>query len=180
MFQGTGKTRTLVAAVEEIVKSSNSCILICANSNAASDEIAMRLLKVLKRQQIFRMYAKSYNEGKISEEIKKSCNFMKDEFMYPCLNYLYKYRVVISTLQTSGHIMRARSDPHFDPRHFSYIIIDECASTHETAALIPIAGTHRILPKFAFSNYLILHILIETIQILFINNCYFRFVFFRK
>lgn len=137
---GTGKTRTLVAAVEEIVRSSNDFILICANSNSACDEIMQRLLKVLKTSQIFRMYAKSYSEGKISDEIKKSCNFVKGEFMYPCLKYLYQYRVIVSTLLTARHLMRARGDPDFDPRHFSYCIIDECASTHETATLIPIAG----------------------------------------
>lgn len=130
----------MVAAVEEIVKSSNNFILICANSNAACDEITQRLLNVLKTNQIFRMYAKSYNEKNICEDIKKCYNFIDGAFKYPCLRYLYKFRVIVSTLLTAGHLMRARDDPDFDPRHFSYVFIDECASTHETATLIPIAG----------------------------------------
>lgn len=140
MCKGTGKTRTLVASIEEIVKSSKDCILVCSNKNAAADEITLRLLKILKRNQIFRMYAKSYYEAKVPEDIKKCYNFMQREFKYPCLDYIYKFRVVVCTLLTAGHLMRACNDPYFDSGHFSYVIIDECASTHETASLIPIAG----------------------------------------
>lgn len=82
---------------------------------------------------------------------------MKGQFKYPCLRYLYQYRVIVSTLQTAGHLMRARGDPDFDPRHFSYVIIDECASTHETAALIPIAGK-------CHAQTLYIHISIHTIR----------------
>lgn len=130
----------VAASVELIVKTSKDYVLICANSNAACDEITQRLLKTLKNDQIFRMYAKSYTEEKVPDDIKKCYNFVQKGFKYPCLNYLYKFRVVICTLLTAGHLMRARNDPGFNPSHFSYLFIDECASTHETASIIPIAG----------------------------------------
>ena len=139
-ISGTGKTRTLVAVIEEIVRSSNKYVLVCANSNAACDEITLRLVKVLKKHEIFRMYAKSFNESKVDASIKQCCNYYRGRFQYPCLQYLYGFRVVVCTLLTSGHLMRARSDPNFNPKHFSYIIVDECASTNETTTLIPIAG----------------------------------------
>lgn len=134
---GTGKTRTLVAAIEEIVRSTNKCILVCACSNAACDEITQRLLQKLKTNEIFRMYAKSYNTAKI---IKTCSNFIQGEFRFPSLKFLYKFRVVICTLLTAGNLVRARSDPDFDTKHFSHVFIDECASTNETTTLIPIAG----------------------------------------
>lgn len=40
----------------------------------------------------------------------------------------------------AGLLMRAQKDPDFDSKHFSYVIIDECASSNEISSLIPIAG----------------------------------------
>lgn len=137
---GTGKTRTLVVAIEVIVRSSKGRVLVCANSNAACDEITVRLLKVFKTTEIFRMYAKSYNKSNVSTEIMKCSNFVKGQFRIPKLKYLYGFRVVICTLLTAGCISRGCEDPDFNPSHFSHVIIDECASTNETMTLIPIAG----------------------------------------
>lgn len=134
---GTGKTRTLIASIEQIIRSTDCCILVCANSNAACDEITQRLLKVLRTKEIFRMYAKSYNKA---NAIKTCSNLFEGEFRYPSLKFLYKFRVVICTLLTSGNLVRARDNPEFNPRHFSHIFIDECASTNEITTLIPIAG----------------------------------------
>lgn len=141
-LKGTGKTRTLVAAIEEIVRSTRKCVLVCANSNAACDEVTERLLAVLKKREIFRMYAKSYDKRKISEEIEPICNFTGGEFRFPTLEYLYKFRVLVCTLVTSGCLVRARDNGSFNSSHFSHIFIDECASTHETVSIIPIAGEY--------------------------------------
>lgn len=137
---GTGKTRTLVAAIEEIVRSSSKCVLVCANSNAACDEITERLLAVLKKCEIFRMYAQSYDKKKIDDGILPVCNLVNDEFIFPSSVFLYKFRVLICTLTTSGCLTRARENGSFRSNHFSHVIIDECASSHETVTMIPIAG----------------------------------------
>lgn len=142
---GTGKTRTLVAAIEEITRSSNNRILVCANSNAACDEITCRLLKVFKKGELFRMYAKSYNERNVNNKILTCSNFRKGRFSIPCLKYLYSFRVVICTLLTAGCLSRACEDPDFNTSHFSHIFIDECASANETTTLIPIAGTFHFI-----------------------------------
>lgn len=85
----------------------------------------------------------SYNELKVNIDIKKCYNYFQGEFKYPNSQYLYKFRVFICTLMTSGHLMRARGrDPDFNINHFRYLFIDECASTNETAALVPIAGIY--------------------------------------
>lgn len=138
---GTGKTRTLVAAVDEIIHlSKKNHVLICANSNAACDEIAIRLLQVVDKNQMLRMYAKSYHEKNVNEQIKNCSNYIKGKFSIPCLKYLYTFRIVICTLLTSGCVSRACEERDFEPGHFSHIIIDEAASSNETATLIPIAG----------------------------------------
>lgn len=138
--EGTGKTRTLVAAVEEIVRSTDKCVLVCANSNAACDEITERLLKVLHASEMFRFYTSSYDARRMSERIKPISNWFKDTFPIPSLKYLYGFRVLICTLCTAGNLVRSYKVSQFRPDHFSHILIDECASTHETMTLIPITG----------------------------------------
>lgn len=141
-FKGTGKTKTIVAAIERIVLTTQKNILVCAQSNAACDEIAQRLCKLLTKKQMLRMYSMSYELDKVSSTMKPFCNLFDSEFKYPCLKDLYQYRVVICTLATSGHLARSRHNSEFSRKHFGYILIDECASAHETMALIPIAGMH--------------------------------------
>ncbi|XP_055301201.1 putative helicase mov-10-B.1 isoform X2 [Sitodiplosis mosellana] len=137
---GTGKTKVIVAAIKTIVRTTVENILVCAQSNAACDEIANRLCQVLNKDQMMRMYSTSYDLDKISSTIKPYCNLFDDELRYPALKEIYKFRVVICTLSTSGCLSRARVNVNFKPDHFGYVIIDECASAHETMALIPIAG----------------------------------------
>lgn len=133
---GTGKTKTLVSAIRNIVETSTNNILVCAQSNAACDEIAQRLCKHFNKNEIFRMYAMSQRPDKISPLIQTISNAYDGFIDFPPLHVLYKFRVIICTLSTAVCLTRA----HFDPYHFSYVIIDECASTPETMALIPIAG----------------------------------------
>lgn len=137
---GTGKTRTLIAAIAEIVKSTMNYILVCAHSNAACDEITKRLVKILPND-IYRLYAKSMSVDAISEEIKPVSNINKNAIHFPSLNDLYRHRVLICTLTTSGNLVRARDvEPDFDSGHFSHIFIDEAACVSEILTLIPIAG----------------------------------------
>lgn len=132
----------MVSAIEEIVKSSeDNYVLVCASSNIACDEIAGHLLNVFGKDEFFRMYAKSYNENNVNDQIESCSNFVKGQFRIPCLKYVYTFRIVVCTILTAGCISRARDNDHdFNSAHFSHIFIDECASTNETACLIPIAG----------------------------------------
>lgn len=133
---GTGKSKTLVAAIKKIVETTEKNVLVCAHSNAACDEIAIRLSESLDQMQMFRMYAKSQRPDKVHAPMRSISNIYDGFIDYPPLKHLYKYRVVICTLATAGLLTRAQCDPN----HFSYVIIDECASTTETMALVPIAG----------------------------------------
>lgn len=138
---GTGKTRTLVAAIQQIVKTTKKFVLLCAGSNAACDTITERLISVLCEDEIFRMHAKSVKPTNIPAKIKLVSNFKDDELKFPSLEYLYGKRVKVCTLSIAGCLTRAREvDSKFDSGHFDYVIIDEAASVPEPVSLIPIAG----------------------------------------
>lgn len=145
LSKGTGKTKAVVAAIENIVRSTTKNILVCAQSNAACNEVAERLCKTLDKTQLLRMFSQSYDHDKISSTLEPFCNLYDGELKYPSLDYLYKYRVLICTLSTAGCLVRARDSTIFDAKHFGYVFIDECASAHETMALIPIAGENTLV-----------------------------------
>lgn len=100
----------------------------------------MRLIETLRPSEMFRMYAKSFDYNQLKLEIQPYCNYIetkrRKKFHYPALAFLLEKRVIVCTLCTAGVLRRANTPPD----HFSYVFIDECASTHETMTLIPIAG----------------------------------------
>ena len=135
---GTGKTKTLVEAICQIHKTiPNSRILVCAQSNAACDEIALRLLSYIDNSNlshnIYRLLAANSKREITDEELLSISNYEISHL--PALEILKKFRIVISTLFTAGRLAQAR----IDKSHFTHVFIDECGSATETAALIPIA-----------------------------------------
>lgn len=135
-----------MAAIAEIVQKTNDFILVTAHSNAACDELATRLLDVLHNGQLYRLYAKSVSIDQVRPELKPVCNLWNNKFEFPALEYLYQYRVIVSTLSTTGTLVRSRGeDPDFDSSHFSRLFIDEAACVHEPASMIPIAGLNFLL-----------------------------------
>lgn len=151
IYLGTGKTRTIVASIGEIVKSTKNNVLICAQSNSACNEIAEKLMKVLENGQIIRLLAKSYDLCTLSTEMKSISNVKNGEVKFPSLTFLYSFRVVVCTLLSAGCIVRAREiDADFNSSHFSHVFIDEAAFVQESITLIPIAGI--------YLNFLILFI----------------------
>lgn len=135
---GTGKTQTLVAAIWSIVQSSKKNVLVCANSNAACDEIAGRLIEMLNSNQLLRFYAKKFDKVKLKQEMQPYSNWNGKDFHHPLLKHLLEFRVIVCTLCTAACLTRA--DEKRGPLPFSHVIIDECASTHETMSLVAIAG----------------------------------------
>lgn len=135
---GTGKTATLVAAIVKIVHSTKNNVLVCANSNAACDEITGRLMEYLKMYQLLRFYAKNFDEVKLKKNIQPYSNWNGEDFHHPALKHLLEYRVIVCTLCTASCLTRAVEN--CGPLPFSHVIIDECASTHETMSLVAIAG----------------------------------------
>lgn len=137
---GTGKTHTLIAAILRIVQTTKKNVLVCANSNAVCDEITVRLIKDLTTNQLLRFYAKKFDEVKLKKEIEPYSNWNGKDFHHPAFKHLLEFRVIVCTLCTAACLTRARADENCGPLQFSHVIIDECASTHETMALVAIAG----------------------------------------
>lgn len=138
---GTGKTGTLVAAIEEIITSSEqNHIMVCSNSNAACDEITERLIPFFNDDELIRLYTTSYNRRKVDYRFEPYSNWSRNAYTIPSLRELYSFKVIVCTLAVAGHLFRAYNDLIFNPAHFSHIIIDGSASSHETMTMIPIAG----------------------------------------
>lgn len=129
---------------EEIIKTTDQHVLVCATSNSACDEIAERLLNVIEDEyDMFRMFARSVPPEKVCPRLKQVSNVKSGKHFNPALKILYRYRVVITTLCTSSNFARAWIDAkNYDPKHFSYVFIDECSSAPEVLQLVPIAGNY--------------------------------------
>lgn len=145
----------MVAAILEIIRSTENYVLVCCNSNAACDEITERLVDHLDQDKIFRILAKSYDKSSISKKILPISNVKDDNIEFPSFEFLYKFRVVISTLMTAGSLVRGREiDGKFNSSHFSHIFIDEAASVHEPVCLVPIGKLPLLRTKnFSFRRH---------------------------
>lgn len=130
----------MVAAIQEVVRTTQKYILVCAQSNAACDEIALRLNEVLKDGEMLRVFAKSYDKKLLDERIATISNLRENSFIIPCLTYLYQFRVIVCTILTAGCMARAREEGDFKSSHFDFVFIDEAACVQESMTMIPIAG----------------------------------------
>ncbi|KAM7305141.1 putative RNA helicase, partial [Ixodes scapularis] len=116
----------------------SSHILVLAPSNSASDLLAERLLEHLMPSQIFRMYAASVNPNKVSKKLLKCCNYKPNDrtFFFPACEKLQKYKVIVSTLATSGKLVSAK----LPLNHFTHVFVDEAGHSLEPECLIPVVG----------------------------------------
>lgn len=141
---GTGKTKTIVEAITQILlHDDKSRILVCATSNAAADELALRIIRNLpnicwNRHQMYRVYSSAYApEVPIPEILRTSSNF--DLKYCPELNFLCKFRIIVATPIVSGSFKYAK----LDPSYFSHLFIDECGSATEVSTLVAISCAPR-------------------------------------
>lgn len=74
---GTGKTKTLVAAIEKIVKTieQNVLVLVCAQTNHACDELTERLMDRIDHDVVLRMYAKTHSTEKVFKKIAEDFEY---------------------------------------------------------------------------------------------------------
>lgn len=112
-----------------------------ATSNAAADELALRLLKYLHSEcyfhhNVYRLYAANVQREVDDPHLLANSNYKLGSL--PAWEILSKYRVLICTLTTSGRLNLVL--PLQSNTHFTHLFVDECGSATETAALIPIAG----------------------------------------
>lgn len=139
---GTGKTSCLVEAIAQILKvKPDSRILVSAQSNSACDEVGVRLLKYVSPCFIYRQYTTSLlnpNKGKTNPQLKVISNLRNDSSDDPSVQEFASFRVVIATLMGTSRLLQLNHEDKI--RKFDYIFVDECASSTEPEALVPIMG----------------------------------------
>lgn len=95
---GTGKTKTLIEAILQIIQNNNpnEYILAACTSNAACNEIAKRLLANIRSNQLFRIFSKSVamNMADIPSNVLAASNLQTGEHYYPSLHVIYQFKVI--------------------------------------------------------------------------------------
>ncbi|KAG7439173.1 P-loop containing nucleoside triphosphate hydrolase protein [Guyanagaster necrorhizus] len=134
---GTGKTVTIVEAIEQLLKRDpNSRILACTPNNSAADLIAQKLMH-LGPTDVFRLNSMTRKLGDLPKTLRKfSLTNDNEVFAMPALERVLKYRVVVSTCISAG----ALPDLGVKLGHFTCIFIDEAGQGKEPEIMIPIKG----------------------------------------
>ncbi|XP_076124950.1 putative helicase mov-10-B.1 [Alosa pseudoharengus] len=136
---GTGKTVTLVEAINQICKSDPfTHVVACAPSNSASDLLCERLMGYVDAHQLFRLYAGTRDPKTVPPKLLKHCNWdaHQDCFVFPAKETMMKYKVIVSTLFTAGRLVSGG----VPVGHFTHIFVDEAGQAVEPECIIGIAG----------------------------------------
>ncbi|KAG6825942.1 hypothetical protein H0H92_001791 [Tricholoma furcatifolium] len=133
---GTGKTITVVEAIQQIIKASPTArILACAPSNSAADLIATRLLKDLSTSELFRFYAPSRAKEAVPLELLDYASRRSDgHFSVPPIAQTKSFRVVVTTCISASFA----SGIGIPRGHYSHIFVDEAGQATEPEVFVAI------------------------------------------
>ena len=120
---GTGKTRTLICAIVDVLgllqreeqrKANTNRVLICCPSHAASDVLTRRLSRYLKQSEIFRMYDDSRHSNTVPDYILPfTCqSYSSGTFSLPSPLVWKGFRAVICTCMDAHILFRANLTNH--------------------------------------------------------------------
>uniref|UniRef100_A0AAX7VWM2 RNA helicase n=1 Tax=Astatotilapia calliptera TaxID=8154 RepID=A0AAX7VWM2_ASTCA len=128
---GTGKTITVVEAINQVSKADPSAhILACAPSNSACDLLCERLQVNMDSHQIYRVYANSRDPNSVPKSL------LVNSFVPPQKEVTMKYKVVVTTMVTAGRLVSGG----IPVGHFSHVFVDEGGQAVEPECVIAIAG----------------------------------------
>ncbi|CAJ1050280.1 putative helicase mov-10-B.1 isoform X2 [Xyrichtys novacula] len=139
---GTGKTITLVEAMNQVSRAEPSAhILATAPSNSACDLLCERLMVHMDPHQVYRLYASSRDPRTVPNKLLKNCNWdqTQDAFVFPDRSVLMKYKVIVATLFTAGRLVSGG----ISADHFTHIFLDEAGQAAEPECVIAVAGLLR-------------------------------------
>ncbi|GAA6027874.1 hypothetical protein JCM8097_001759 [Rhodosporidiobolus ruineniae] len=154
---GTGKTKTLVEGVLQILKRHpHAHVLVCGASNPSTDTLAMRLQRSLSPKELLRLNSPSRPFAEVRGELLPYCHIENDRFALPTMQQLLSKRVICCTVLDASLLLRARASNHdlstlevlttgyihptlsdhnelqLAKPHFSYLLIDEAGQATET------------------------------------------------
>uniref|UniRef100_A0A8D3CXF4 RNA helicase n=1 Tax=Scophthalmus maximus TaxID=52904 RepID=A0A8D3CXF4_SCOMX len=130
---GTGKTVTLVEAMNQVSRADPSAhILACAPSNSACDLLCERLMVHMDPHQVYRMYASSRDPRSVPKQLLVSV----DGFVFPEKEILMKHTIIVTTMITAGRLVSGG----IPVGHFTHVFVDEGGQAVEPECIIAIAG----------------------------------------
>ncbi|XP_033181897.1 putative helicase mov-10-B.2 isoform X2 [Anabas testudineus] len=136
---GTGKTITLVEAMNQVSRADPSArILACAPSNSACDLLCERLMVHMDPHKVYRLYASSREPNSVPRNLLKYCNWdeNQDAFVFPEKKTLMKYTIIVTTMVTAGRLVSGG----IPVSHFTHVFVDEGGQAVEPECVIAIAG----------------------------------------
>jgi helicase MOV-10 len=159
---GTGKTKTLVEAALQLLRSAANAnerchLLICAPSDSAADTIATRLQVRLNRMELFRLNGWTRSFAEVPEPLMLHSYTENDLFGIPPFANMMNFKVVVTTCRDAEMLVQTRltnidlavlttqlsviaSSASAQPLrlHWSALLLDEAAQATEAEALIPL------------------------------------------
>lgn len=160
---GTGKTKTVIEIVLQMVRSSTTLnhVLLCAPSDPAADTLCMRLKDQLGPAEMLRLNRPCRTFAEVPDSLLPYCCVQENTFGLPPLEKLVKFRVVVTTCRDSAMLLRARVTNRdicavqrgmrnvsavltpYDrlseiKLHWAGLLLDEAAQAMEPEALIPL------------------------------------------
>ncbi|KAG5889286.1 hypothetical protein JTB14_007047 [Gonioctena quinquepunctata] len=121
---GTGKTITIVEAILQIKKKTQSTILVCAPANAACNMLTEKLMLHCRKDEMIRIMSENVDTSAINENILEYTNYVeKGAFRKVTTDELKKYRIVITTLILVGR--------YTGSYHPDVLFVDEAAQACE-------------------------------------------------
>ena len=156
---GTGKTKTLVAAILAILTiNPHAHILACAPSNPASDTIIGRLIPHLSSSQMFRLNPPNRTFAEVPDDILRYCHIDDNAFGLPTYETLMQFKVVITTCIDAAILFDARAanvdiistelsiSGVFHPQeplalrlHWTHLLVDEAGQASEPEMAVPLS-----------------------------------------
>lgn len=119
---GTGKTKTLISAIADVLgllnkencEENKNRVLLCAPSHAAADVLTRRLTAILKKEEIFRMFDSSRPSNFVSGSILPfTCQLPgSGTFTLPAPPAWARFRVVVCTCLDANILFRAQLTNH--------------------------------------------------------------------
>ncbi|GAA5910926.1 hypothetical protein JCM8208_006689 [Rhodotorula glutinis] len=149
---GTGKTKTLVESVFQILKRHPTThVLVCGASNPSTDTLAMRLRSLMPKD-LFRLNAPSRPFTEVKGELLPFCHVENDRFALPSMSTLLSKRVICCTVLDASILLNARvtnhdlstleiyvagsvhpnNPPPLAKPHFGFLLVDEAAQATES------------------------------------------------
>ncbi|BGP06863.1 hypothetical protein JCM10049v2_002691 [Rhodotorula toruloides] len=148
---GTGKTKTLVEGVFQILaRHPDAHVLVCGASNPSTDTLATRL-RALGPKNLFRLNSPSRPFAEVRGELLPFCHVENDRFALPNMSTLLSKRVICCSVLDASILLKGRVTnhdlsslevytagsihPHKPPPlaqpHFAYLLVDEAAQATE-------------------------------------------------